>query len=190
MGLHFRRLGALAAFACTFAGGLFLATAHAGRSHPSAQVVERSLLAADFEQSPQGWRTHHAVILRARKGVRGFGARVLPRPMRVRQFWIYADPRPVQASARNADYEATAKVRSLGRGQPVCLKLREVAEQRVVGTARRCVWAVGGWRVIRVTYTARSEASQVGLSVRAFRRLGFAVDRVQLTERRFRGRPC
>src|SRR5712691_10999689 len=101
MGPHFRRLGALAASACLFAAGLSLATAHAGRGNSSVPRVERSLLLADFE-SLHGWRAHHAALRRALSGIRGHGARVLPRPARVRRYWIYADPRPVHATALGA----------------------------------------------------------------------------------------
>src|SRR5438105_358783 len=164
MGPHSRRLGALAAFACLFAAGLSLATARAGRGNSSAYTIQRSLLVADFE-SLDGWRTHHAALRYARAG--RSGARVLPSPTHVNRFWIYANPRPVQSSVEDSSYEASAVVRSLGRGQPVCLKLREVAAHRTVGTTRRCVWAVGrGWRVISLTYATFRDGSQVGLSVR------------------------
>src|SRR5205807_5693097 len=142
MGPHSRRLGALAGLACLFAAGLSLATAHAGRGNTSAPLVERSVLVADFEQSLHGWRPYHAVMRRARNGIRGFGARVLPRSARVHRYWIYADPRPVQTTALEVTYGATAWVRSLGHGQPVCLKLREIAAHRTVGAALSCVWAV------------------------------------------------
>jgi hypothetical protein len=147
-----------------------------GAAHPTTET---------FEDGLTGWKGHRASLTLVRRGVDARAVRVRLRSgiRRASAFGIYRTPRPVAQTERGAEYHASAWVRDeRGRGR-VCLRLREVAGDRLVRAALSCARATRRWRRLSLRYQAAADGSALGISVlkpRARRRDGFRVDRIVL----------
>jgi polysaccharide biosynthesis protein PslG len=142
-----------------------------------------------FRDGLRSWKGHRATLALVNGGVDGRAARVRVRPgaRPTDGFWIYRSPRPIAQSERGAEYTASAWARDeRGRGR-LCLRVREVAGDRLVATTSACVRANGRWQRLTLRHQARTEGAELGVAVvkpRARRGDAFRVDRVSLVRSR------
>ena len=167
------------------AGAAFTSLAVPGAAEPTAET---------FRDGLRGWKGHRATLRLVRGGVDARAVSVrLQRGARPRSaFSIYSSPQPITRTERGATYRATAWVRrERGHGQ-LCLRVREVAGERLVRAARACLAATHRWRLLSLRYRAATDGSALGIAVfkpNARRGDVFRVDRVSIDRVPEPGRP-
>jgi hypothetical protein len=105
-----------------------------------------SLFRGGSFESVADWRAYHGKLSTVRNGVRGSkAARVGVLPGRG-DYSIYPVARPVVSTSAGERYSGSASIRSDRRGRRICLRLREWAGTRLVGSAQTCATAPDGWQ--------------------------------------------
>ena len=149
---------------------------------PAVLSAYAQLRQESFEHGTSGWRGSSALVRLVRGGISGDTfARIFPLGQGRAAIVL-----PTAASTRpSAVYSVRAFLRRPGGGS-LCLRVRELSEERQVGAAERCLVVGPSWRAARLRYRLREPGNRLSLAVIAPSGATggpFDVDGVRLSER-------
>ncbi len=180
-------LGAIAAIvAATASSGWARAT---GEGPAKTGQLQRALASSLFKspgfESLAAWRAYNGSLTGTNGGLGSTkAARVTVAPGKS-DFSVYPASRPLAATKAGDRYAAVAAIRSFGRSREVCLRLREWAGAKLVGTAQSCAATKADWQTLPVVlYTIKGSGHSLdgyAYQLQAVRGDSFEIDNALLT---------